>query len=50
MPNVRYEYSCAKCGGKVTKPPLGVESGLHGWQCDECGRGIKVKRKLNKEE
>ena len=49
----RYSYSCAKCGGAVTKTPTGksgegkgVTPGLHGWSCDNCGSGVKVSREL----
>lgn len=47
----RYEYSCAKCDGPVTKTKTGTVEGkkyvgLHGWHCESCGDGVKVSRKL----
>jgi len=53
----RYVYTCFKCGGSVTKPPLialkgkedakGAHLGLGGWRCPIDGP-TKVKRRLNK--
>lgn len=57
MISSRYEYSCDKCGGRVEKlTPCHTEkdkdgntkdyAGLHGWRCEQCGLGVKVKRTL----
>jgi DNA-directed RNA polymerase subunit RPC12/RpoP len=52
MNSTRYNYSCAACQGSVTKPktegPNGSNKfhGLHGWECNNCGRGAKVSRAL----
>ena len=52
-PSKRYIYACADCDGKVTKPPTAMSPdgesfvhGLHGWECANCGPGIKVTRKI----
>jgi hypothetical protein len=48
---VRYNYSCAKCGGAVTKPSVSTDKegkmvhGLHGWKCKVDGP-TSVKRSL----
>ena len=63
---VRYVYSCAGCGGPVTKPALvpvrekvtvkqgddkkPKQRGLHGWSCVKCGKGVKLCRKLAPKE
>jgi hypothetical protein len=52
MNSKRYNYSCATCEGPVVKTPTGdgerkgVKHGLHGWECNNCGRGAKVSRTL----
>jgi DNA-directed RNA polymerase subunit RPC12/RpoP len=53
MNSTRYNYSCAACQGSVTKTPTGKSKGekgtihgLHGWECNNCGRGAKVSRAL----
>jgi len=60
--SARYFYSCATCGGDVTKTPCikreeptkekgekpkkADYAGLHGWKCTKCGDGVKVARKM----
>lgn len=61
----RYLYSCATCGGSVNKPALiakrqvendksegkkPTQRGLHGWRCEKCGKGVKVRRVLAPKE
>ena len=57
MKSFRYIYSCAGCGGEVEKlTPCHSEkdkeghvtdyAGLHGWRCNNCGSGMKIKRVL----
>jgi len=47
MKSKRYNYECATCEGPVEKTPCGEGTGLHGWSCTTCGRGVKVKRRIN---
>lgn len=52
----RFVYECAGCGGSVEKTPCHTEKGkdgerqdycgLHGWKCNNCGDGVKVKRQM----
>lgn len=52
MRSDRFTYRCAACAGPVSKTKVGTSgkagsySGLHGWECTNCGRGIKVSRTL----
>ena len=54
MAKARFEYSCSKCGGPVSKPETAMDGkkflhGLHGWRCAKDG-AVSVNRKLKKEE
>lgn len=56
MISKRYDYECSTCHGQVTKTECHSEprqgrppndyAGLHGWKCNTCGNGVKVKRTL----